>query len=173
MPAIRQKLSQPEVEQREEQIKMLLHRERPHDLRARRLKAAVDLPHIRKEARLRRHGLPTEAALHPTLRRQQRDDRQHQVKRWKDAQGASQVEVPQVHPAGAFALHPHERGDEVAAEEEEHRHPKQPRHDMRQPRVTQEHDPDRDRPQAVEGRDVEGTGRGGEHETGRLGDWET
>lgn len=167
MPAIRQQLSQPEVEQREEQIEVLLHRERPHDLRACGLKAAVNLPHIRDEARLRRHGRPTEAALHPALRRQQRDDSQHQIERWKDAQGASQVEVAQVHPAGAFTLHPHQRGDEVAAEEEEHRHPKQPRHDMREPRVTQEHDPDRDRSQAVEGRDLEETGRGGDHETGR------
>lgn len=130
MLSIREEASQNEVEQREEQIEMLLHGERPHHLRARGLKAAADLPDIRHKEGLRRHGLPTEAAFHPTLGREQRDEPEHEVKRRKDAQGAAQVEITKVHPARALAFHSHQCRDEVAAEEEEHRHPKQPRHDM-------------------------------------------
>lgn len=130
MPPIRQHATQAEVEQGKEQIEVLLHRERPHDLRARGLEAAADLPDIRHKEGLRGHGLPTEAAFHPTLGREQRDESEHEVERRKDAQGPAQVEITQVHPARALALQSHQGGDEVAAEKEEHRHPEQPRHDV-------------------------------------------
>jgi hypothetical protein len=159
LPTRRGKVApQQQIQEREDEIEVLLDGERPVDRRAGRSShppPGLDHLIVAHVEELRHHPVESNHLTRDDAGQgEQGCQTQHKVEGGQQPQRTTQIEAAQVDAPRPLELHPQESGDQEAAQEEEDGDAELAGNELAEPEVGGHHDGDGDGTEAVEGRNV-------------------